>query len=194
MDVFRVVGLFGGSITQLACCDVPSLGCEKGAMDRRRSGERGPWRHDEAGLCHAFPPDAPSPASLPLHRVRLPEVSQLRSVFRIITTIIFQKCNCGSIPPNLDLLPRISALCQALCLGWGDPDGKTQSRPSGSRWSGRRSSLGNVISSITLFPHCMGPPLAARPGCCISALSSRSPASASSPSLGAGVGSCGGVR
>lgn len=121
MDIFRVVGLFGGSITQLACCDFPSLGCEKGAMDRRHSGERGPWGQEEAGLCQAPPPDAPSPASLPLHQFRLPEVSQLRCVFCIITTINFQKCNCGSIAPSLDLLPYISTLCQALCLGWGDP-------------------------------------------------------------------------
>ena len=49
---FHSLGLFGGSVTQLA--PFPSLGCEKSAMDGRHSGEHGPWKHEEAGLHHAF--------------------------------------------------------------------------------------------------------------------------------------------
>ena len=52
LNDFHSLGLSGGSITQLV--PFPSLGCEKSAMDGRHSGEHGPWRHEEAGLHHAF--------------------------------------------------------------------------------------------------------------------------------------------
>ena len=180
MSDFHSLGLFGGSITQLV--PFPSLGCEKSAMDGRHSGEHGPWRHEEAGLHHAFSHLLPPlPASLPLHQFRFPEVSQIRSVFHIITTITFQKCNCVYIPPDL-----IAFLLCVWHSAWAGENqvGRPGSGPSGRWWSGRRFSLGHLLYSIAPLPFSMGHPSAGRPGCYISSLSCGHPANDSSASAG----------
>ena len=48
---FHSLGLFGGSVTQLV--PFPSLGCKRVPWTEG-SGEHGPWKHEEAGLRHAF--------------------------------------------------------------------------------------------------------------------------------------------
>lgn len=58
-------------------------------------------------LVSAMPLPLPAPALCG-------KVPQLTSVLRITTIFMFQKCNCGYISPNLDLIPCISGTVPGL--------------------------------------------------------------------------------